>query len=97
MKEDHVSFSLSAPYGHDTSADDAIDFERRNTEVYLFLDRAIYRPGQTVYFKGIAVTKDFATSRPKVASDRPTTVVLYNANNERVELDTADDQRIWFV
>ena len=31
---------------------------KHKTKTYLFTDRAIYRPGQTVYFKGIVVDKD---------------------------------------
>jgi len=31
--------------------------EQFHTKTYLFTDRAIYRPGQTVYFKGIVVDK----------------------------------------
>jgi uncharacterized protein YfaS (alpha-2-macroglobulin family) len=33
-------------------------YENENGKVYLFTDRSIFRPGQTVYFKGIVVTKD---------------------------------------
>ncbi len=31
--------------------------ERKRLQTYLFTDRAIYRPGQTVHFKGIVVSK----------------------------------------
>ncbi|MBG6187972.1 MG2 domain-containing protein [Flavobacterium sp. CAN_S2] len=32
--------------------------EKANSKVEFYLDRAIYRPGQTVYYKGIAVRKE---------------------------------------
>ncbi|RPD93447.1 alpha-2-macroglobulin [Aureibaculum marinum] len=32
--------------------------EIKNSRIFLFTDRSIYRPGQTVYFKGIAVTSE---------------------------------------
>lgn len=48
---------------------------------YLFTDRSIYRPGQTVYFKGIVVSK----KARKPLSNRKTMVKLYNANGEVVD------------
>jgi len=61
------------------------NYEELNTKVFLFLDRQIYRPGQTVYFKGIAVTKDKATHQSKVLDAWSTKVYLYNANSEAVD------------
>ncbi|WP_232538733.1 alpha-2-macroglobulin family protein [Chitinophaga tropicalis] len=55
----------------------------RNT-TFFFTDRAIYRPGQTVYFKGIVVGVDPAVGKSKVVSDLVTNVTLYDANNEEV-------------
>lgn len=51
-------------------------------KVELFTDRSIYRPGQTIYFKGIAV------SRHCVITQRPYTVILYDANRETVSETT---------
>jgi TonB-dependent SusC/RagA subfamily outer membrane receptor len=39
-----------------------IDDNEIDVKSYLYLDRAIYRPGQTVYFKGIIVAKKGETS-----------------------------------
>lgn len=52
----------------------------KGEHVYLFTDRSLYRPGQTVYYKGIVRKGD------KVLSDQRAefTVVLYNANAEHV-------------
>jgi uncharacterized protein YfaS (alpha-2-macroglobulin family) len=69
--------------------------ERENNDtqynVFLFTDRSIYRPGQTVYFKGIAtVTKDDKT---EVYANEKATVILKNVNGEvinKLELKTND-------
>ncbi|MFP4847176.1 alpha-2-macroglobulin family protein [Winogradskyella sp. PE311] len=58
--------------------------ENKDTKynVFLFTDRSIYRPGQTVYFKGIATaTKDDNT---QVFADNAATVKLKNVNGEDV-------------
>lgn len=50
--------------------------------VFLFTDRSIYRPGQTVYFKGIATaTKNEKT---EVYTNRNASVKLRNVNGEEV-------------
>lgn len=36
-------------------------FYEENTQVYMYTDRGIYRPGQTVYYKGILLTRDVHT------------------------------------
>jgi len=50
---------------------------------FLFTDRAIYRPGQTLYFKGIVLAKKEKGSR--VVTDLHTTVQLYDVNGELVD------------
>ncbi len=65
--------------------DDASDYEKDNARVFFFTDRSIYRPGQTIYFKGIAVTKDFQTKRSKIYPGLQSTVTLYNANGEKAD------------
>lgn len=52
---------------------------------FLFTDRAIYRPGQTVYFKGIVVKKDKETRESTVVADYTTNIYLYDANGEQVD------------
>ena len=37
---------------------DPLAFERSHATFYLFTDRGIYRPGQTIFFKGIGITED---------------------------------------
>ncbi|MFN3874485.1 MAG: MG2 domain-containing protein [Flavobacteriales bacterium] len=50
---------------------------------FLFTDRAIYRPGQELFFKGIAVQGKGREQRVK--PDFETTVFLYDANDEEVD------------
>ncbi len=50
----------------------------------LFLDRAIYRPGQTIYFKGIVLKKN-ETELPAVVPNKKVKVTLYDVNNQKVE------------
>lgn len=57
--------------------------ERQMT--HFFLDRAIYRPGQTAYFKGIALRQDLEpNSRPEILPNRSVTVTLIDANGQEV-------------
>lgn len=55
------------------------------TNIYLFTDRAIYRPGQTVYFKGIVLTRNQAAKEAGVKADYSTTVVLRDANYKDID------------
>lgn len=48
----------------------------------LFTDRAVYRPGQTVYFSGICWDAD--TSGAQAITDRKYTVILRDANQQEI-------------
>ena len=50
---------------------------------YFFLDRAIYRPGQTVYFKVLAVKID-KKQMPTILKNEKITIEFTNANGEKV-------------
>ena len=58
------------------------DRDNWHEQTSFFLDRAIYRPGQTVNFKGIMTSSDGMEN--KVVSDRKTTVRLYDTNGQEV-------------
>ncbi|HXB91948.1 MAG TPA: MG2 domain-containing protein, partial [Puia sp.] len=60
-------------------------FEKKYAHTFFFLDRSIYRPGQTLYFKGIVITQDADTRKPKVFPDRGATIYLYNVNGEKLD------------
>ncbi|TAL61607.1 MAG: hypothetical protein EPN85_04435, partial [Bacteroidetes bacterium] len=49
---------------------------------YMFTDRAIYRPGQTIYFKGIMIESDGETQR--ILANRTENIILYDVNYQEV-------------
>ena len=51
---------------------------------HFFLDRAIYRPGQTIYFKGIAV-ENRSNEKPVILPNTKVTVTFFDANQQEVE------------
>ena len=53
---------------------------RDNSKVYFFTDRAIYRPGQTIYFKAIAVKYDQDKNEYSVIKNKKITVELADPN-----------------
>ncbi len=82
MSEDYY-----IPYTNDNviKITDAAAFEKTNARVFFFTDRSIYRPGQTVFFKGIAITQDMDTRKSKLYTGMATKIILYNANHEKVD------------
>ena len=56
---------------------------RSSKKTFLFTDRSIYRPGQTVFFKGIVVSTDSASKKSTVAVNYKTTLILFDANNQK--------------
>src|SRR5690606_22761930 len=51
---------------------------------FLFTDRAIYRPGQTVYFKGIVVENDSDGLTNRVLADHTAEVTFFDANGQKI-------------
>ena len=56
--------------------------EKFRSQTHFFTDRGIYRPGQTVYFKGICIETNGKTSRILPKTSR--TVTFYDANGQKV-------------
>lgn len=50
---------------------------------FLFTDRSIYRPGQTVYFKGITLKTE--NKKSEILPNEPLYVLLYNVNSEEIK------------
>ena len=82
---DDASYVYYRDENSSTGAISASQYEKDNAQVFFFTDRSIYRPGQTIYFKGIAVTKDFTTRKSKVYAGRAANLFLRNANGEDVD------------
>ena len=59
---------------------------RESIQIHSFLDRAIYRPGQQVYFKAIAV-KSSEGEIPQIAANEKVEVSLRDANWQEVKKD----------
>ncbi len=53
--------------------------------VYLFTDRSIYRPGQTVYYKGLAVITNSSEKKGQADSGYENKLYLRNANYEYID------------
>ena len=52
-----------------------------NYQAFVFTDRSIYRPSQTVYFKAIALKNK--NNKTEVYSNKKIQVILYNTNGEK--------------
>jgi len=52
---------------------------------FLFTDRSIYRPGQTIYFKGIMMASS-GNEDPKIVPNKPTFAKLIDVNGQEVKL-----------
>lgn len=62
------------------------NYEQNNRRIYFFTDRSIYRPGQLVQFKGIALTRDYDTKHSKIIADKkPVKIYLLNTNRQRID------------
>ena len=51
---------------------------------FLFTDRSIYRPGQTIFFKGIVVSTDTTGRKSILMPDYKTSIELYDANQQKI-------------
>lgn len=62
------------------------EYDAENATMYFFSDRAIYRPGQTVFFKGIGVTKNFNTHKTQILSSNDSIkIYLDDANRKTID------------
>lgn len=90
LKNDSRSFYLEFRHGADVLRTDDTwyqyrdyrDVERRTYQTVFFTDRGIYRPGQTIYFKGIVLEK--FKDETKIAPNMSTTVEFYDVNHQKV-------------
>ena len=69
-------YYINKQYNRDTKQKDTY-------KGFLFTDRSIYRPGQTVYFKGIAMKT--LNGKSSVLENELVYAVLYNVNDEEVK------------
>ncbi len=64
------------------NGDEAPHSRTERTGVYFFTDRAIYRPGQTVYFKAILI-KDGGRQSKNIIAHQAITIYLHDANSQK--------------
>ena len=57
----------------------------RGDQLVFFTDRSIYRPGQTVQFKGTCIRFNQATNEYEVIPNRSVSVSLRDPNNQEIE------------
>ncbi|HEX9601969.1 MAG TPA: MG2 domain-containing protein, partial [Mariniflexile sp.] len=89
-KDRYRNLSVKIKYGNDTAyfgdyyVTTKYKTEKEETEykAFLFTDRSIYRPGQTVYFKAIALkTKN---GKSEVLVDQSIFATLYDTNSQQI-------------
>ena len=77
-----------APYSNQDNEDDQSGhekYEKNHLMNYLYTDRSIYRPGQTVFFKGLLITRDYKTKKFKPAAGQKLTIFLNDANGKHID------------
>ena len=62
---------------------DIVDIVQSNEHHHFFTDRAIYRPGQTVHFKGVFINKKGNSAEPICNSTQE--ITLYGANGKKLQ------------
>jgi len=61
------------------------DYDYSNyLKTFFFTDRGIYRPGQTIYFKGILLKTDKTGKKYDILPNEKTTVTFYDVNYQKV-------------
>jgi TonB-dependent SusC/RagA subfamily outer membrane receptor len=58
--------------------------EKDNQHTFFFTDRSIYRPGQTIYFKGIIVKNSEKGRKNEVVPGTKTTITFYDVNSQKI-------------
>ncbi len=84
--EDDYYFSIKGEevyYAYDFSVEDDVKNEQ-SSHTNIFTDRAIYRPGQTVYFKAIITTTNNQKKQGVVAGQK-VEITLKDANHKAVQ------------
>lgn len=59
--------------------------EKPVPQTFLFADRSIYRPGQTIYFKGIVLKRRSKETQSDILTNYSTTLFLYDVNGDKVD------------
>ncbi|MFA4852600.1 MAG: alpha-2-macroglobulin family protein, partial [Bacteroidales bacterium] len=98
---DYRYFWIDFSYGNDRFVTKNTFYQYKNYDsdyfnifkTFFFTDRAIYRPGQTIYFKGILLKSDKTGKKYDIVPNKKTTVTFYDVNYQKIselELTTND-------
>ncbi len=81
-----VKFGSDTAYFGDYYVSQHYKREKAETEfkAFLFTDRSIYRPGQTVYFKAIAIKTNPNGGKSEVVANEPVSAILYDVNGDEI-------------
>lgn len=79
---DRLFLNDTRTYYYDTNYPETESIQQ---QTFFFTDRGIYRPGQTVYFKGITVKRDLKNYSNNILVSRKSKVFLTNANGDVVD------------
>lgn len=60
----------------------AFPARRAGEQTIFFTDRALYRPGQTIHYKGVSIAYDQDTAHYSTLAQREVTVVFHDANGK---------------
>ncbi len=82
MGKDYLSNTQYLYYSRQDE-NDSRDLQKFRDDI--FTDRSIYRPGQTVYFKGLLITRDLKTKRYKAASQQRSKLFLLDVNAQKID------------
>lgn len=81
--QDETLYVSGNYYGWDESSNND-----KSNQTFFFTDRSIYRPGQTIYFKGILFQQAQQGKKNDVLKNQKTTVTFYDANYQKISTKT---------
>lgn len=87
--QDYRNYSFTITYGDETFSPEGHLYsypeeqEESNTQTHFFTDRKIYRPGQTIYFKGIMVRNE--GKERTLVKNQSSQVYFYDVNEQEVK------------
>lgn len=89
--EEYTTFYLDLKYKNDRlNTNDSYyqykpyRYNQIETKTFFYTDRAIYRPGQTVYFKGIVLENDSERNSNKIKTKHTSVVTFYDVNYQKI-------------
>ncbi|MEZ4951506.1 MAG: MG2 domain-containing protein [Saprospiraceae bacterium] len=87
---EHHNFKIKMRKGYDVQSPNEFFYtypngnEKTNHSIQYFLDRKIYRPGQTVHFKALVLNND-ENRIPSIVTNEKLDFTFYDANGQAVE------------